>query len=176
MKIVIDLDDVVFDWTNGFAKYINANLNTSLRIREVMGWTLDEEVCKIKMFNTSSRFSELDYKENAIDVVRKLANNNSISFVSSCGNSLLTRMFREHNLSLLNISYNLILLDIHEIKWNVFDKIKPDIIIDDNFDNVSYFKYNNINGKGVLFDAPWSRLKDKTYTWKDIENEFSHIV
>jgi hypothetical protein len=172
-NIIVDVDDVTLDWTAEMSEFVGVDLtNTSKRIHECLDITFEEEVELIKTFNSSEKFGQLSLKPGAKEGIELLKSNFNIHFVTSCGASFITKQLRTQQLSsLFGNDVNFTFLDVHEPKNNVILDIKPIIIIDDNFDNVSFARLHG--ARGYLFDAPWSRNKEKTYIWSEINEHLN---
>lgn len=173
---IIDIDDVILDWTKGFSKFIGVDLTQSnKRIHEVLKISIDEEIRLITQFNQSEAFGGLPFITDAIDGINLLKNTYTLYFVTSCGNSQITMDLRINNLTTLVTPEQLIFLDLHKPKNEIIKQLQPKLMVDDNVENVLYSMYNSCNG--YVFDTPWSRSKfNNTVTWKDIIYEHNNSV
>lgn len=169
-NIILDIDDVILQWTKGFSNYIGVDLTTDFRsIHQCLNITQAKENDIIEEFNTSESFSKIPYIDGAIEAVKKLHESYSVFFVTSCGDSPKTVDYRYRNLKAITEYGEIIFLPIHSPKDVVIADLKPVLYVDDNYSNV--VAAQSIGAESYLFDTPWARRNGKTYIWKDILNE-----
>lgn len=133
---IIDVDDVILDWTNGFNDWIISNkgyngqrlytLKQSLEQLNAVDWAIE--------FNNSPEFSELEFIDGAIEGINEIFNIGfDIILLTSCGQEVYES--RKTNLSKLQSPFTLICLNFAEKKDNKIHELKPNLFIDDNIHN-----------------------------------------
>lgn len=177
MHALIDIDDVILDWTAGFdiwARKYKGYVGPPIQLRpDHIGTLFYPEI--YDEFNSSENFKSLEIIEGAQEALQKIAEIYKIVLISSCGIKHLES--REINLKaqLSNISFSLILLNIHENKDKYIDFYKPDLYIDDNMNNVKYSAEQDCVNT-YIFHTEFNKLFNhpkvkRAYTWQQILKE-----
>lgn len=133
---VIDVDDVILDWTSKFRQA--CGISPDDYSKPFYGMGKAEFDSSVEWFNGSVHFGCLD----ATSLIHMCENRSfHIHFLSSCGNDDNTVFFRENNLkkwlSWDDERYTLTCLPLHASKREFFERFKEDIlfVIDDAWKN-----------------------------------------
>ena len=150
-KLVLDLDDTLFDWGTRFDKYLRAkgyegeNIQTSTkRLVDLIG---PEFHNLVELFNSSNEFSNLDYFRGSEELNFLDLRDMDVYFVSSCGDSDRTHKLRDENIRrrFPKIKYTLFTRPLFSDKIKFIThllKKNKGIIFDDDVRNIRHF-----NGK-----------------------------
>jgi 5'-nucleotidase len=165
-RIAIDMDGVLADTTAQFLQYHERETGIRLAAAAIMGKTESIAFPNVyKWVNTEGFFRHLPVMENAQEVVQRLNERYEIFIVSAATefpNSLIDKQawLKEH---FPFISWkNIVFCGSKTI-------IQADIMIDDHFKNLDYFK-----GETLLFTASHNAFADngrhrRVDTWLEIE-------
>lgn len=90
MKIGIDLDDTLCDFTNPFINYLNENYNSNLRKEQVTTYMLEKilQITPIETENRLKKFYKTNYFKNiqpikdSIEIINLLPKSNELSILS----------------------------------------------------------------------------------------------
>ncbi len=172
-SIIVDVDDVILDWTKSFSEFAGFNFaNSPKRIHECLGITFSEEKEIIHTFNISPAFSELPLVDGALSGIHFLMQHYDVSFVTSCGtHETIQRLRRKQLTELFGSGIKVEFLPMHTVKLEPVTRLRPKIIIDDNYDNVMCGRNNG--AIGYLFTTPWSVTKGPTHNWEQILSELA---
>jgi uncharacterized HAD superfamily protein len=190
MKIGIDLDDVVFDFTNSFLKFYNEKSGKSIKFEEVKSYyfadifnvPLNEVIGLIEEMADNGLVENLPLFRNTSNVISNLSKENEIFFITS-------RIVKKGTIESLNKNFP-------EIKFNLIytancysglkGKTKTEICLERGVnlmieDSLEYAKDLANNGiKTILLDRPWNvelnhenviRVRD----WDEVHNEIKLI-
>jgi 5'(3')-deoxyribonucleotidase len=114
-NIIVDVDDTLLKWIDGFTNYLRIEHDLVLDPRDIKEWELshwtgmsqDETYNAVQHFNRTDRtFANLKPLDDSQDIINNLhLASNKLTVITCCGNSCLTRLRRHHNLNkvLINI-------------------------------------------------------------------------
>ncbi len=188
MKIGVDLDDTLSETRQLILKFHNDTYGTSLEMKdiksynfwEVWGGTRAEAIQKIEDFFKTSYFSDIEPKEGAKDVLKKLKKNNELYVITARGDNMKKETEEWVEKYFPRIFSGIYLTNKFSddgkgtTKEKVCDKLGIDIFIEDDIENVLECARQN-SRKIYLFDYPWNQ-DDKLpknviriHSWKEIE-------
>ena len=174
MIAVIDVDDVLLDWTQGFDKWVRVEYGyVGIPISQRQDRLFDLFHNEIyNEFNQSNQFESLNLIKDADIGLIEISKQFDIKLITSCGEQYYK--YRKFNLDLYlsNINYELIVLPLHKSKYEYIDKYKPTIFIDDNIENVKYHA-DSLTGNTFLFHTEFNssfnyKNINRVYTWMEI--------
>ena len=174
MTAIVDVDDVLLDWSHGFDQWIREKYSYSeIHISQRKERLFDLFHSGIyDEFNDSEGFSSLNEIRDAKSGLETLSKNYQLKLVSSCGTDRVQSRKSNLNQYFSGIDYELILLSLHEPKFQYIEKFKPQIFIDDNVLNSQY--HSDLKcGETFLFHTEFNSKFDyknikRVKTWKEI--------
>lgn len=177
MNAIVDIDDVIFDWTDGFDKWVRRYKNyTGVPITsrpDHIGTLFYEGI--YAEFNSSVDFESLNTIEGAKEALEEISKKYDIILVSSCGLDFLKPRKINLEAHLPNLSYQLKLLNLHENKDYYINFYNPTLYIDDNMHNVTYSAEQGCINTYIFhteFNKSFNHPKVKrAYTWRQILKE-----
>lgn len=177
MNALIDIDDVIFDWTGGFDAWIRKYkhyIGPPIALRPDHIGTLFYEGIYTE-FNSSADFESLRLIEGAKEALEKISKKYDIILVTSCGINFLKTRKINLNKHLPNFRAKIEILNMHENKDHYIDLYKPTLYIDDNMHNVTYSAEQGCVNTYIFhteFNKTFEHPKVKrAYTWQQILKE-----
>ena len=182
MKIGVDVDNVLAEFTESFLQFHNAAYGTSLRIEECddfwfrnnFGWTREEELEKICEFYKSTEFRCMDPVDFSVEGVSELKRHHELVVVTARHKEVMNEttgwvgryfpsMFSEVHFA---HSYG------NGSKSEDCRRLGVDVLIEDSLENARDFAL--AGGEALLLDQRWNRtgyLPSKVkrmYSWKEV--------
>lgn len=156
--IILDVDDVLLNWTSGFRKYYN--IDVMQQALPYYGWDLNQFNSNVVEFNDSKEFGELtptSFFEYAVMTWGGSPRSN-ILMLSSCGSSESIVTNRKQNIDKVlksfdtPFNYQLVCLDLHQSKRDFFEQHlhEIDVIFDDAYKNCVEAKSLNLSTVQVI--------------------------
>ena len=189
MKIGIDIDGVLADFTSPFLKYHNSMYDSSLNLRdvktfhlsEVLGVSIEEATRRVYDFYETPDFDNLPAIGGAIEEIPKIMKGNELFVITSRKSSLegQTRRWLEGNFPR---AFRVVCFasNYHSgistmSKEQYCRELKIDVHIEDDLE---YAVPCSANGTRVLvFDAPWNECPEeiesinrltRVFSWREI--------
>lgn len=177
-KIGLDLDGVVYDFSNVFdqwaiKKHIIKNFRPDqYRLQERYGWTDEERNYYMKLFGKLNPFNWLPFIEGAKEGVQELLKTNDVYIITdrlwySKAKEQTINRFKKDN---INISENKIIFSNN--KGEIAKQLNLDIVIDDYVENIKDIILNSSTNV-LLFDHTHNKNYSnsrvtRVYNWNDI--------
>lgn len=174
---LIDIDDVIFDWTSGFDSWVRKYKNYSgipISARpDHIGALFYEGI--YAEFNSSEYFKSLSLIKGVKEALEEISKKYNIILLSSCGLDFFKTRKINLETHLPNIPYQLILLNLHENKDYYINLYDPILYVDDNMHNVTYSADQGCIHTYIFhteFNKLFKHYKVKrAYTWQQIIKE-----
>lgn len=174
-KIIVDVDDVTLNYVPALVRYMNAELGTNLRKRDIKSWALashfpvDQTKAQrtFESFHRTEEFANLRLVRWAKQEILELTEQAEIYFVTSRGDEL--RNQTEGNLKMkLPEIWQDILYSNWGSKVEIYRKIKPWAVIDDGPHYVEEALEHGINA--WLYNEPWNQDVNGAANQKRVQN------
>lgn len=147
--VLLDCDDVLLNWLEGFAEYVSAEIGREPNPRGPDNWSMDKwlgiephEVADyIEAFNASPAFGELNAVGGAVFAVHDLLasfDDVRLHVITSCSSDWDTVEMRKRNLKRVYGAWvfdSVHCLDLGQSKEPILHAFEPCIWIEDNFKN-----------------------------------------
>ena len=188
MKIGIDLDDVVVDYTRGFCDFYNRRYGTnfsiedfkSQRIWETIGGNLWSAVGFVREFYKTDFFDEIKLIEGAGEGIKKLSENHRLYIITARFKQFrkkteksLEKYFNNPDLKLFFSGF----FNGARKKLEICKKQGIKLIIEDNKDYALKCAENGI--RVFLFDKPWNQGDSngiiRVYNWNEILEKINKL-
>ncbi|HEY7824844.1 MAG TPA: hypothetical protein VIG24_18540 [Acidimicrobiia bacterium] len=146
-NVLLDCDDVLLNWLEGFAAFCSAKLERDICTRGPDNWVMDEwlgtepheTIQLIQEFNASPGFAKLSPVEGAPEALMPLIQRTDVRFhvVTSCSSDWDAVEMRKANLKahFANIFDSVHCLDLGQSKETVLHAFEPGIWVEDNLKN-----------------------------------------
>jgi FMN phosphatase YigB (HAD superfamily) len=188
--LILDCDDVLLSWANGFQKYHDLVYGTNtegvvvkaFNMQETFGCSDNDIAERVYAFNCSEHFSKLEPVTDAVEYVTKLSNDFRLSIVTKCGTDDIIKEHRHKNLINVfgNIFSSVVYVPEHQSKYaqlSLFNSSNVVLFVDDVIENVDTGLKCNL--PSVVFEQPHNidykeTRSDLTFipSWEAI---FTHI-
>lgn len=145
--ILLDCDDVLLNWLEGFASYCSAKLDRDVCPHGPDDWVMDkwlgtephETIQLIEEFNSSDDFGKLSPVEGAQGALMPFSSRTAVRFhvVTSCSSDWDTVEMRKRNLKAYfgGIFDSVHCLDLGQSKETLLHAFEPGIWVEDNLKN-----------------------------------------
>lgn len=177
MYALIDVDDVLLDWTGGFDTWARIHKNytgplISLRSDHI-GELFYEGI--YAEFNSSDDFKSLKPIKDARESLKIISKKYDIILITSCGPEFLQSRKINLDKHFFGINFKIEILNLHENKDQYIDYYNPNIYVDDNIHNVKYCSEQGCINT-YIFHTEFNRLFEhfkvkRAYTWQQIIKE-----
>jgi hypothetical protein len=183
MKIGIDFDDVLFDFTTKLCEWHNKNYGTNLKRENIDNYYLPdlfqcarkEEIVRVGEFYESKEHSDLYPVTGAVEAVRELNKNNELFIITARPETVrgVTEELVQRYFSGMfeSVRFTGKFLGSGIEKSDICRNLGIDIFIDDFEDNLTGI--SSIGIKSLLFNAPWNQGElgsgiTRVYSWSEI--------
>lgn len=195
MKIAVDLDDTIANFTLDFLEFYNKKYGKNFTLDSVncydyyTGLGLDKETLMqiLDEFYQTEGFADLGLVTGAKEGIEKLANDNELYIVT--GRPVAMRQITEDWVNkyfpgifeeiLITNTYSSTINDARVTKSSFCLSIGAPVIIDDNL--LFAKECANQNVRVLLFDCPWNQEEDlnqniaRVYSWQEITEQIQHL-
>jgi hypothetical protein len=190
LKIAIDIDDCIAEYTRTLTFFYNKVYDGQLTINDIKVWDLKTAYEKtgtpesiralMDCFIQHPSFLQMAEVPGATAAIRRLIEEgHEVFFISARGSKaidLCYKWFYEHNLPLKNIYFN-------RDKWWLVDKLGIDVMIDDGMHNLNAIE-TQLPGRVecVVFERPWNEKAasvgpvHRANTWPTIIRMVEHLA
>jgi len=144
--VLLDCDDVLLNWLEGFRAYMSVQLNRDICERGPDSWFMhkwlgipeDEVVPHIAAFNESAAFADLNPIDGALEAIATLSQDAELHVLTSCSSDQATWDMRYDNLKkhFGPVFKSLVCLDLGQSKHDELSKYSGDVVwVEDNLKN-----------------------------------------
>lgn len=143
MTILLDCDDVLLNWIDGFRIWAECRLGYPLAASGPASWSMgqwlgvDDEsaFALIVEFNDSANFGKLEPVDGAVEVLLELANSHPLHVVTACsmGPSVILRRSDNLHKHFGPIFQNVHYVDLGQSKAEVLQTFEPAVWIEDSY-------------------------------------------
>lgn len=177
MKILIDIDDTISNFSEILLKYLNLEYKTNYKKNDISNWEWLREHFKNPWTPTETYYfwNEVEIDKNAVKCIENLVKNgHEVYFVTSSYPSDTLGFKIRKTLS----NFNKDLIDVKDvIICHNKNMVKGDIRIDDGIHNLYDGSIN------ILVNQPWNQSKTDDFnnkyirvnSWEDIEKVLNQI-
>lgn len=177
MILIIDVDDVLLNWTKSFDKFVRVEYNYNgvylidnpQRLWEALGVDKSEIYEIMKHHNRLNSFADLEYYNDSEILINYIGLFDKVYCITSCGNT--SKIMENRHANLVNRFHNFIdeyiFLDFLKPKFNKIDDIihlHPNdeiYMLDDNVGDIEYAI--SIGVKGIVYKTAFHDSKDLPY-------------
>lgn len=165
--ILLDVDDVLLDWTGGFRDFLIANTSLNPPKEWPHGGTLSEWLgigaaqvdSLVTRFNSSPFFARLDPCPGALYAIKTFRDLGlDITVITSCGKSV-TGARRQNLRDVFGGDMGVFVLELHEPKFGYLAQFDPAIWVEDRFSEA-------LSGDVCGHDAYCFRRPHNTRDWQ----------
>lgn len=187
MRVGIDVDDVLADFTKTLIRYYNNMYGTSLKINQffsyrfwdIWGGTREEAIRIVQDFNNSLYFSQMQPISGAIKSVKSLVINNELIVITSREPKVVKETEEWIQRFFPNMFKGVYFTNNQYTGWGQIKKksdvcleLSIDLIIEDSLEYSMECAENGI--RALLFDRPWNKTENlpenvtRVYSWQEI--------